>query len=207
MMDRFTERAQNALRQAEQSAMELGHDYVGSEHLLLGLLRDSAGVGARALVAAGVTEEKVREKVGEISGAGQPVSVAPRGLTPRTKRILELSFAEARRMGVNYIGTEHILLGLLREGESVAVKIVRELGTDPARIYNEVVAALGSPSGQPGDVTGRKSASANTPTLNQFGRDLTVLAGEGKIDPVIGRGKEIERVIQILSRRTKTTPA
>jgi len=204
--NRFTERAENALRYAHESAMNLGHNYVGTEHILLGLLREGGGVAYRVLQNQGVTEDKVVAKIDELIGISINTGEQPAGLTPRTKRVLELSFAEARRMGHNYIGTEHILLGILREGESVAVRIMTDLGVDIQKLYVEIVRMLNEES--PG-VAGaqRPSASyASTPTLNQFGRDLTEMAKEGKFDPVIGRDKEIERVVQILSRRTKNNP-
>jgi len=203
--NRFTDRAQAALRAAQECAAEMGHDYIGSEHLLIGLLREGSGVAAVALNGMGVTEEEARGLVARLIGVGQSGAAEPQGMTPRTKRILELAFAEARRFGVNYIGTEHILLGLLREGDSVAVRILAELGCDPARLYNEVSQTLAAQGGQPGE-GGRPAGSSSTPTLDQFGRDLTALAREGRIDPVIGREKEIERVTQILSRRTKNNP-
>ncbi|MBZ4646645.1 MAG: ATP-dependent Clp protease ATP-binding subunit ClpC [Petroclostridium sp.] len=204
--NRFTERAEKALRIAHESAMELGHNYVGTEHILLGLLKEGGGVAARVLQNQGITEEKVIRRIGELIGISEKTGEQPAGLTPRTKRVLELSFVEARRMGHNYIGTEHILLGIMREGESVAVRILNDLGLDIQKLYAEIVRLLNEET--PG-ATGAPRAStsyANTPTLNQFGRDLTEMAREGKFDPIIGRDKEIERVIQILSRRTKNNP-
>lgn len=204
--NRFTERAEKALRIAHESAMEFGHNYVGTEHILLGLLREGGGVAARVLQSQGINGDRVSRRIAELIGVGEKKGQQPAGLTPRTKRVLELSFIEARRMGHNYIGTEHILLGIMREGESVAVRILSDLGMDIQKSYNEVLRLLSEEA--PG-VSGAPRSSttyANTPTLNQFGRDLTEMAREGKFDPIIGRDKEIERVIQILSRRTKNNP-
>ncbi|NLC67510.1 MAG: ATP-dependent Clp protease ATP-binding subunit [Clostridiaceae bacterium] len=206
MFGRFTERAEKALAYSQESAMELGHNYVGTEHLLLGLVREGSGVAARVLQGQGVTESKILQEIEQLVGRGEKTGQQPLGFTPRTKRVLELSFREARKMNQNYIGTEHLLLGIMREGESVAVRILMDLGVDPQKLLSEIVRVLkeetpGSPGAQRGD-----SGYANTPTLNQFGRDLTEMAREGKIDPVIGRNKEIERVIQVLSRRTKNNP-
>lgn len=206
MYGRFTEKAERAIALSQESAMNLGHNYVGTEHLLLGLVREGSGVAAHVLQGQGVTEDKVIKEIEELIGKGEQTGEQPIGFTPRTKRVLELSFREARRLGHNYIGTEHLLLGIMKEGESVAVRILMDLGVDPQKLFNdiekmlnnEVAGTKGSPKGAP--------AFSNTPTLNQFGRDLTDMAREGKIDPVIGRDKEIERVIQILSRRTKNNP-
>ncbi len=206
MFGRFTEKAERAINYAQQMAMEMGHNYVGTEHLLLGLVKEGSGIASRVLQNAGVTEDKVIREIEELIGRGDATGKQPLGFTPRTKRVLELSFVEARRMGHNYIGTEHLLLGIMKEGESVAVRILMDLGVDPQKLFTDIVRMLneeapgvtGAPRNNPG--------YANTPTLNQFGRDLTEMAKEGKIDPVIGRDKEIERVIQVLSRRTKNNP-
>ncbi|MGE4282461.1 MAG: ATP-dependent Clp protease ATP-binding subunit [Clostridia bacterium] len=204
--NRFTERAEKALRIAHEAAMELGHNYVGTEHILLGLLREGGGVAARVLQNQGITEEKVIKRINELIGISEKTEEQPAGLTPRTKRVVELSFIEARRMGHNYIGTEHILLGIMREGESVAVRVLNDLGLDIQKLYAETLRMLNEET--PGVSGAPKTASGanNTPTLNQFGRDLTEMAKEEKFDPIIGRDKEIERVIQILSRRTKNNP-
>jgi len=204
--NRFTERAERALRLAHESAMDLGHNYVGTEHILLGLLKEEGGIAARVLRNQGITEEKVVAKIDELIGVLPKTGQPPVGLTPRTKRVLEISFTEARRMGHNYIGTEHILLGIMREGESVAVRIMTDLGIDIQKMYMDIVKMLNEE--MPGvSGTSRSAATYNdTPTLNQFGRDLTEMAKEGKFDPIIGRDKEIERVVQILSRRTKNNP-
>ena len=199
----FTQKAQMALQAAEQSAIALGHDYIGSEHLLLGLLKTKDCLASRLLEQTGVTAEQVEDCVSRLIGTAAPDGKAPEGLTPRTKRILELSAAEANRLGHNYIGTEHILLAILREGESVALRILSDLGVDLHKLFSELAGAVQSGKGAGG--TGGGEASS-TPTLEEFGRDLTAMAREGKFDPVIGRDKEIERVIQILSRRTKNNP-
>lgn len=205
-MYKFTERAEKAMTIAQESASQLGHNYVGTEHLLLGLVREGGGIAARVLQNNEVTEEKIIKEIEDLIGRGEETGSQPAGLTPRTKRVLELSFRESGRMGHNYIGTEHIILGILREGESVAVRILADLGVDPQKLFSEILKMLNEET--PG-MSNTKKASASystTPSLNQFGRDLTEMAKEEKLDPVIGREKEIERVIQILSRRTKNNP-
>ena len=206
MYQRFTEKAERAISFSQQSAVELGHNYVGTEHILLGLVKEGTGVAARVLQAQGLTEEKIIREIDELIGRGETAGETPVGFTPRTKRVLELAFKEARRMGQGYIGTEHLLLGIMKEGESVAVRIMMDLGVDPQKMLNELVKILNEET--PGSNGAPKGSTPNssTPTLNQFGRDLTDMARDGKIDPVIGRDKEIERVIQILSRRTKNNP-
>jgi len=206
MYGRFTEKAEKAIAYSQESAMMMGHNYVGTEHLLLGLVKEGSGIAARVLQVQKVTEEKVVKSIEELIGRGEQTGEQPLGFTPRTKRVLELAFREARRMGHNYIGTEHLLLGIMKEGESVAVRILMELGVDPQRLYNEILRLLNDEAPGGSSEPKRSSRSSNTPTLNQFGRDLTEMARDGKIDPVIGRDKEIERVIQILSRRTKNNP-
>jgi ATP-dependent Clp protease ATP-binding subunit ClpC len=201
---RFTERAQKVLIIAQQEAAALGHNYVGTEHLLLGIVKEGKGIAAQVLRGMGVDSEKVIEKIEELTGRGDQ-SAAPQMiyLTPRTKRVLELSVLEARRMNHNYVGTEHLLLGLIREGEGVAAKVLRDLNVDLGKAREEIMKTLSS------GVPGQGEAAQNgvqTPTLDQYGRDLTQMVRDGKLDPVIGRTKEIERVIQILSRRTKNNP-
>ncbi len=206
MYGRFTEKAEKAISFSQESAMQLGHNYVGTEHLLLGLMREGTGVAARVLQNQGVTEEKVLKEIEELIGKGESEGQQPLGFTPRTKKVLELGLKEARRMSHNYIGTEHLLLGIMKEGESVAVRILMDLGVDPQKMLNEIVKMLNeeapSSTGEPKN----SSTYSNTPTLNQFGRDLTEMAREDKFDPIVGRDKEIERVVQILSRRTKNNP-
>ncbi len=206
MNGRFTEKAEKAITLSQESAMILGHNYVGTEHLLIGLIKEGTGVAARVLVNHGITEDKVLKEVEELIGRGEETGEQPLGFTPRTKRVLELSFREARGIGHNYIGTEHLLLGILKEGESVAVRIVIDLGVDPQKLLTEVAKILSEEMPGSSGVSKNSPAYLNTPTLNQFGRDLTEMSKEDKFDPVIGRDKEIERVIQILSRRTKNNP-
>lgn len=206
MYGRFTEKAEKAINYAQESAMQLGHNYVGTEHLLLGLAKEGTGIAARVLQGQGVTEDKVLNEIEQLVGRGKEVGQQPLGFTPRTKRVLELSFREARRMGHNYIGTEHLLLGIMREGESVAVRILIDLGVDPQKLLSELVRILNEEAPSAAGDPKNKTTYANTPTLNQFGRDLTEMAREDKFDPIVGRDKEIERVIQILSRRTKNNP-
>ncbi|HOQ36921.1 MAG TPA: ATP-dependent Clp protease ATP-binding subunit [Acetivibrio sp.] len=206
MYGRFTEKAERAINISQETAMELGHNYVGTEHLLLGLIKEGSGVAARVLNNQGVTEDKVVKEIEELIGRGDATGEQPIGFTPRTKRVLELSFREARRMGHNYIGTEHLLLGIMKEGESVAVRILTDLGVDQQRLFQEILKMLSEEAPGASGTPKNNSHYTNTPTLNQFGRDLTEMAREAKFDPVVGRDKEIERVIQILSRRTKNNP-
>ena len=204
--NRFTERAQQALTKAQEAAASFGHSYIGSEHLLLGLLREQGGPAAKALAACGVTDDALVKQIEELSGRGTPDSAAPQGMTPRTKRIIELSIQSAAQMGTNYVGTEHLLLGLLREGQNVALTALANLKVTPQMVAEKLSEVLGGV--QQGEGPGAASASGKSgDALEQFGRDLTAAAREGKLDPVIGRSKEIQRVIQILSRRTKNNPA
>ncbi len=204
MNSRFTERAEKVLMLAQEEARSLGHNVVGTEHLLLGLVHEGTGVAARALQNLGVDLGRLRTETLRLVGKGEGANIFKLAFTPRAKWVLELAWDEARQMGVNYIGTEHILLGLIREGEGVAAQVLQAMDVDADRVRQQVFALLGGNKG-----TGTKGAAraVNTPTLDQFGRDLTKLATEGKLDPVIGRSKEIERVIQVLSRRTKNNPA
>ncbi|HAA42599.1 MAG TPA: ATP-dependent Clp protease ATP-binding subunit ClpC [Ruminiclostridium sp.] len=206
MYGRFTEKAEKAMKYSQEIAAELGHSYVGTEHLLYGLIKEGSGIAARVLQNQGMTEDKVLKQIEELIGRGEKMNEQPLGLTPRTKRVLELSFREARKIGHNFIGTEHLLLGILKEGESVAVRIMMDLGIDPQKLFHEMLKMLNeeAPSAGGGPKSGKRHS--NTPVLDQFGRDLTEMAREAKFDPVVGREKEIERVIQILSRRTKNNP-
>lgn len=210
--NRYTQKAQEALRLAHATACELGHNYIGSEHLLAGLAREESGVAGKMLASKGLDGDSVVQKIEELTGSSAPLdgSSTQLMLTPRTKRILELSFAEARRLGHNFIGTEHMLMAIIREGESVAVKIMLEMGISLQNFYSEIITSLSNYSGgaAENDSAGMAKTGKNgkTPTLNQFGRDFTQMAKDGKFDPVIGRDKEIARVIQILSRRTKNNP-
>ena len=206
--NRFTEKAQSALTLSHKTACELGHNYIGSEHLLLGLIKEKGSLASKILLNSGADEEKVLQVVEELLGTDSPLNPNSQiAFTPRSKRIIELSLAEARRLGHSYIGTEHILLAILREGENVAIQILNRLGINIQTLYADIVNSITSFS--PNQSSSQKSVnnkSADTPTLNQFGRDLTQMAKEGKFDPVIGRDKEIQRVEQILSRRTKNNP-
>ncbi|NLJ88880.1 MAG: ATP-dependent Clp protease ATP-binding subunit [Epulopiscium sp.] len=211
MMGKFTKRAQEALQASQQVAAQLGHGYVGTEHILLGLIRVEESVAAKALKNQGVSEEDIINKLKAVIGSGDISIAEPQDFTPRAKRILEMSFREALKMGTGYIGTEHLLLALLREQDSIAVKLLISMGINPQNIYDDIMAMLGeSNKGQGGITINNKVASkvsnSDTPTLDQFSRDLTAMATEQKFDPIIGRDKEIERVIQVLSRRTKNNP-
>lgn len=210
LFGRFTQKAQKVLMLAQEEARRLSHPYVGTEHILLGLIREGEGVAAKALAGLGVDAEKVRELVEKSIGKGEG-AMQEMSLTPRVKKVLELSVDEARRMGTNYVGTEHILLGLIREGEGVAAQVLGALGVEQEKVRQLVISMLGGPGGmpqgqqsQPGCAGG--ACGAKTVTLDQFGRDLTAQAREDHLDPVVGREKEIERVVQILSRRTKNNP-
>ncbi len=211
---RFTERAEKALRLAHEAAAELGHSHVGSEHILLGLLREGSGVAAKALQSAGMTPEKVKQLISDNIGIGSPGISTPQGLTPRSKRIIELAMAEAARMGHSYVGTEHILMGMLRETDCFAVQMLIASGIEPQKLYAMTASMLGMKTNIPNEPQNGMNyqkqrpdrASGDTKQLDQYSRDLTQAAREGKLDPVIGRSKEIERVIQILSRRTKNNP-
>ena len=203
----FTEKANAALNSAIEHAEGLGHTYIGSEHLLLGLLNERGGMAAAALGTKGVTSESVEEIIRQSIGIGVPTMLSPNDFTPRCKHIImDLAIAQARSLGHSYVGTEHLLVALLSEGESAAINIIKELGASPQDISDDITKVLGSNSGVTKPGAGRSKQKSLTPTLNQYGRDLTELAAKGMIDPVIGRQKEIERVIQILSRRTKNNP-
>ena len=204
----FTSKANEALNQAISSAEQLGHTYVGSEHLLLGLLKIGSGVAASVLNRNGVTAEKIEELIRATIGCGTPTRLSPDYFTPRAKRVIETAMAGCSNMGKKYVGTEHLLIGILSEGDNYAIRFINEIGADTSAITSEALSASGI---NPEDSVGKSDKSAsksdgNVPTLSKFGRDLTAEAKKGKIDPVIGREKEIERVIQILCRRTKNNP-
>ena len=203
--DKFTDRARKVLTLAQDEAQRFNHNYIGTEHLLLGLVREGEGVAARVLENMNVELAKVRTAVEFIIGRGDRPVVGEVGLTPRAKRVIELAIDEARRLGHNYIGTEHLLLGLVREGEGIAAGVLESLGVNLDKVRHEVIRVL-SQSSSSGPAQETKRAS-KTPTVDQLGINLTELARSGKMDPVIGREKEIERVIQILSRRMKNNPA
>jgi len=202
--DKFTERARRVLTLAQEEALRFNHNYIGTEHLLLGLVREGEGVAAKVLANLGVELNKVRSTVEFIIGRGDRGVVGEIGLTPRAKKVIELAVDEARRLGHHYIGTEHILLGLVREGEGIAAGVLESLGVSLDKVRAEVTRIL-SQSMPQGAALGARAAT-RTPTVDQLGMDLTTAARAGKLDPVIGREKEIERVIQILSRRTKNNP-
>ncbi|MGM9522414.1 MAG: ATP-dependent Clp protease ATP-binding subunit [Oscillospiraceae bacterium] len=204
--DRFTERAKNVLNLAHESAAELGHGYVGSEHILLGIAADGGGSAAKVLRDSGIDKELIRASIEKFVGRGESGSTTVQGLTPRAKHIIELAVAEASRLGHNYVGTEHLLMGILREYDSVASKIITALGADPNKLYTDII-NLFSPSERKktADIQ-RGGRHADTKTLDQFSRDLTAAASKGELDPVIGRDREVQRVVQILSRRTKNNP-
>ncbi|WP_186564730.1 ATP-dependent Clp protease ATP-binding subunit [Lawsonibacter celer] len=207
---RFTERAQTALRLAQESSVELGHGYVGSEHLLLGLSREGKGVAAKVLQNAGLESEAIRAGIARLVGVGAPGSQPSQGLTPRCKKIIELALGEAARLGHHYVGTEHLLLGILREGDGVAVRVIAGTGAEPRRIHSDLAAAMGGEASPPPFRAGKpreREYGGESKLLDQFSRDLTRLAAGGMLDPVVGRDREIRRVIQILSRRQKNNPA
>ncbi len=203
MFERFTEKAIKVIMLAQEEARRLGHNFVGTEQILLGLIGEGTGVAAKVLKSMGVNLKDARIEVEKIIGRGSGFVAVEIPFTPRAKRVLELSLEEARQLGHNYIGTEHLLLGLIREGEGVAARVLENLGVDLAKVRTQVIRMLGETADvQPGTTSKR----TKTPTLDEFGSNLTQLAGEGKLDPVVGRQKEIERVIQILGRRTKNNP-
>ncbi len=201
----FTQKANDALNSAITSAENLGHTYVGSEHILLGLLAESGGMAHTALTARKVTFSEVESIIKSSIGIGSPTVLSPNDFTPRSKNIVDTAILQGRSMGHSYIGTEHLLMGIIREGSGAATEILTRLGVQPQDLLSDLTNALGS-SGQPSVSKKDSKEKSDTPTLSQFGRDLTVLAMQGRIDPVIGRQNEIERVIQILSRRTKNNP-
>jgi len=203
--DKFTERVRKVMYLAREEAARLHHDYIGTEHLLLGILREGEGIAATVLSNLGLDLDAIRQAVESmVASTGGTTTIGEIPFTPRAKRVLELSVDEARQLGHNYVGTEHLLLGLIREGEGVAARVLIELGIDRKKVREETLKLLGGAA--PGAQQGEKEEKSETPALNQFSRDLTVLAREGKLDPVIGREKEIERVIQVLSRRKKNNP-
>ncbi len=202
MWEPFTERARRSIVLAQEEAQRLGNNYIGTEHILLGIISEGESLAAKVLETLGVNLAKVRQEVEAIVGRGGQTVQQEMVFTPRAKRVIELAFEEARQLNHNYIGTEHLLLGLIREGEGVAARVLTNLGVDPAKVRVQTTSLLGA-EGQPPTPKGK----SKTPTLDTYGRDLTVLARDQKLDPVIGRAEEIERVIQILARRTKNNPA
>ena len=213
MTYKFTKRAEKAIEIANQIAIDFGHNYIGTEHLLYGLLKEGSGVASKVLENQGITPEQVEEQIDLLVGKNEQVednSVI--GFTPRTKRVIENAFREAKKLGTDFIGTEHLLIGIMREGDSVAVRIMLDLNVNPQKLYNEIIKILNeeTSSGEASEKRGSSSKTLGsynqTQTLNQYGTDLTKRALDGKLDPVIGRKDEIERVIQILSRRMKNNP-
>lgn len=209
MTYKFTNSAQNVLEIAKEIAIELGHNYIGTEHILYGLTEEENGVASKVLENQNINSENVLEEIENLIGRDEGRTITSLGFTPRTKRVLENAFLEARKLDSDYIGTEHILIGIMREADSIAVRILLDLGINPQKLYNEIVKVLEEDEdiNSSDNSQTRKTGSFNsTPTLNQYGTDLTKSASLGKLDPVIGRKNEIERVIQILSRRTKNNP-
>ena len=206
--NKFTPRAEEALRLSQEAAEEMGHGYVGSEHLLLGLIREEEGIAHRVLSEYGVTDEMVCDVLQRSVGKGLSGTAPSQGLTPRAKSVVELAVSEAARMGSSYIGTEHLLMGILREGGNMALRILRTMGVDPKKMYSSIVQKLNDTphTVTSGASTANRESDKKNKTLAEFTRDLTEAARAGKLDPVIGREKEIQRVIQILSRRTKNNP-
>ncbi|HSY15629.1 MAG TPA: ATP-dependent Clp protease ATP-binding subunit [Jatrophihabitantaceae bacterium] len=206
MFERFTDRARRVVVLAQEEARMLNHNYIGTEHILLGLIHEGEGVAAKALESLGISLEAVRQQVEEIIGQGQQAPSGHIPFTPRAKKVLELSLREALQLGHNYIGTEHILLGLIREGEGVAAQVLVKLGADLNRVRQQVIQLLNGYQSKEPVGTASEAAPSTSLVLDQFGRNLTQSAREGKLDPVIGREKEIERLMQVLSRRTKNNP-
>ncbi|MGE5175320.1 MAG: ATP-dependent Clp protease ATP-binding subunit [Hyphomicrobiales bacterium] len=204
MHDKFTERVRKVMYLAREEAARLQHDYIGTEHLLLGVIREGEGIAATVLNNLGLDLDAIRQAVESmVASTGGTLTIGEIPFTPRAKRVLELSVDEARQLGHNYVGTEHLLLGLIREGEGVAARVLLELGVDRKKVREETLKLLG---GTPSVSQPEREGKVETPALNQFGRDLTALARENKLDPIIGRENEIERVIQVLSRRKKNNP-
>lgn len=208
MFERFTDRARRVVVLAQEEARMLNHNYIGTEHILLGLIHEGEGVAAKALESLGIALEGVRQQVEEIIGQGQQAPSGHIPFTPRAKKVLELSLREALQLGHNYIGTEHILLGLIREGEGVAAQVLVKLGADLNRVRQQVLQLLSGYQGkEPAEAGGRSEGTPSSSlVLDQFGRNLTQAARESKLDPVIGREQEVERIMQVLSRRTKNNP-
>lgn len=202
----FTQKANEALNLAIKAAENFGHNYVGSEHILLALVKEEAGTAYTILNEKGITVEDIENFIKENIGVGSPTRLTPDDFTPRSKRVLDVSFKIARGMFRSFVDTEHILLALLQEGDSYAVKYINSCGIDERQLFDEIVAAMGRGNPQAENARKGKNSKSKTPTLDEFGKDLTAMAKEGKIDPVIGREEEIQRVIQILSRRTKNNP-
>ncbi len=207
MVYKFTNRAKKVIEIANDKSIELGHNYIGTEHILYGLVKEGEGVASKVLTNKGITAEKVLKEIQEMLGNGREIQESL-GFTPRSKRILENAFIEARRIGFNYIGTEHLLLAILKEEDSIATKIILELNVEIPQIYNEIAKVINEEVDIENnkEIKNNKYKNSQTPILNQFGEDITEKAEEGKFDNIVGRDKEIERIIEILSRRTKNNP-
>jgi ATP-dependent Clp protease ATP-binding subunit ClpC len=210
-MYKFTNSAEKALELSGELAADFGHNYIGTEHILYGLVKEGSGVASQVLNLQEVTPENIEEEIEALIGKGTPIQNRQEiGFTPRSKRVIENAFLEARKFGSEFIGTEHLLIGIMREGDSIAVRIMLDLGVNPQKLYNEIIKVINEDENaniNEKQSNGKGRGSYNqTPTLNQYGTDLTKKAAEGKLDPVIGRKTEIQRVIQILSRRTKNNP-
>ena len=209
MTYKFTNKAEKAIQIANDIAASLGHSYIGTEHLLYGLVEENTGIASKVLQNQGMSSDKILDEIDELIGKSDEPIDEPMGFTPRTKRVIENAFLEAKKLGSEYIGTEHLLIGIMVEGDSVAVRIMMDLDINPQKLYNEIVKVLkeGESDSSTNKKSTRSSGSYNsTQTLNQYGTDLTKQARDGKLDPVIGRKDEIDRVIQILSRRSKNNP-
>ena len=208
MVYKFTNKAKKVIEIANDISIELGHNYIGTEHILYGLVKEGEGIAAKVLNNKGITDEKVRVKIEELLGVGREIKETL-GFTPRTKRVLENAFLEAKRIGYNYIGTEHLLLAILKEEDCVAVRVIVELNVEVPKIYNEIAKVINEEESDQEikrDINKVRGSYSATTVLNQFGEDITVQAEDGKFDNIIGREDEIERIIQILSRRTKNNP-
>ena len=217
MFERFTEKAIKVIMLAQEEARRLGHNFVGTEQILLGLVGEGTGIAAKTLKGMGINLKEARAEVEKIIGRGSGFVAVEIPFTPRAKRVLELSWDEARQLGHNYIGTEHLLLGLIREGEGVAAKVLESLGVDLTKLRGNLIRMLGETRGSASSGSGGGSGSSSssggssggktkTPTLDEFSQNLTLAAEELRLDPVIGREVEIERMVQILGRRTKNNP-
>ena len=199
MVYKFTNKARKVIEIANDISIEFGHNYIGTEHILYGLVKEGEGIAAKVLINKGITEEKVKTKIEELLGKGDRIKESL-GFTPRTKKVLEKAFLEAKRIGYNYIGTEHLLLAIMKEGDCVATRVIIELNVDIPKIYNEIAKVINEEEADKEigkDIPRARGSFGTTSTLNQFGEDITVQAEEGKFDNIVGREKEIERIIQI----------